>query len=131
MFFETDIPDSYHDCVTNVPTERNAYINFVNNAAIVISTNGFGGLLPWKMAEYFQLGKCIVSEQLSHTALQPIIPDVHLKVFHDYDNCIEVIRELLDHKNEVNEIGRGGKKYFKEFILPGPALKSLIKDAFS
>ena len=131
MFFETDIPDSYHDCVTNVPTERNAYLHYAKNADIVISTNGFGGSLPWKLAEYFQLGKCVVSENLAHTALKPIIPDVHLKVFHDYDNCIAIIKELLNQKNKINEIGRNGKKYFKEFIFPGAALKSLIKDAFS
>jgi len=131
MFFENDIPDRYRDCVTNVPNQRNVYLHFVRNAAIVISTNGFGGSLPWKLAEYFQLGKCVVSENLAHIAMEPIVPGMHLQVFNDYDNCIEVIRELLDHKDNINAFGRNSGKYFQDYIQPGAALESLINDAFS
>ena len=73
----------------------------------------------------------MVSEQLVHTALQPIIPDVHLKVFRDHDDCIAVIKEFFNHNDNMNEYERNSAKYYKDFISPARALKSLIKNAFS
>ena len=56
----------------SVDTNINTYNSFVKNATILISTNGFGGSVPWKLVEFLKLGSCIVAERNKHLLRGPL-----------------------------------------------------------
>ena len=130
MFSNSYIPKSYRDCKSNLSHKRDNYLNYVKNALVTISTNGFGGSLPWKLVEYFKLGKCVVSEKLIPDTPKRLLNNHHLKIFQNNEECISILKELLNNKNEVNQIAKNGKDYFNKYIYPPKSIKSLIINAF-
>ena len=72
MWSHNSIDNKYIDCRSDY-LDNESYLSIVQNAKLVISTNGFGNSLPWKLAEYLKNGKCIISEKLSHKLFEPLI----------------------------------------------------------
>ena len=120
----------YYDCRSDY-MDKDTYLSLMNNAAVVISTNGFGDSIPWKLAEYLKLGKCIVSQKLQHELPQPLVDGFHLKTFHDLDQCIEICRDLLKNRTKARELGDNARVYYNQYINPKIVINKFINQSIN
>ena len=74
MWFKNKVNPDYEDCMTNVDTDFSNYKNFIKNASIVISTNGFGGSIPWKLIESTSSSLILPSFIASFKAREDCLP---------------------------------------------------------
>lgn len=130
MFFKGEIPERYQDCLTEVNPIPENYRAFVQSAAIVISTNGFGQSIPWKLIEYLQWGCCIVSETNAHSFRDPIREKFYLE-FDNPNMAIEQCQILLENESLRNNFKVKAQRYFKDYIEPSASLYQVIKESFS
>ena len=107
------------------------YLLLVKNAKLVISTNGFGNSLPWKMAEYLKLGKCIISQNIAHSLPHPLIDGYHIKIFDNIEQCINISNDLLNDKEKTFLIGNNAKSYYNEHINPKTVIKKCLNQSIN
>ena len=116
-----DILDmKFNDC-QSAYLDRETHLSLMKNASIVISTNGFGNSLPWKLAEYCKLGKCIVSEELTHELPNPLIKGVHLEIYND--DILTNIHQCLENNITILEAYAATGSYFNN-------IETLITSSF-
>ena len=125
-----NLDKTYYDCQSEY-LDKTTYFSLINNATIVISTNGFGDSIPWKLAEYLKLGKCIVSQKLKHKLPHPLVDDLHFKTFHDIDQCIEICRNLLNNSNKTRELGDNARVYYDKYIDPKIVINNYIHQSIN
>lgn len=125
MWSHSQIDNQYSDCHSYY-LDKKSYLLLIKNASIVISTNGFGNSLPWKLAEYLKLGKCIVSEKLIHMLPKRLENNFHLMMFNNNKECIKICRELLINKEKSKILSENAKKYFDENVDTKLAVKKCI-----
>lgn len=129
MFFRGAINPKFADCLTNVNPDPANYRKFVENAAVVISSNGFGNSIPWKLTEYMKWGCCIVTERNKHAFRQPIIENT-LNEFVFPDQCVEICLELLTNVKKRTEQRKLSQKYYDEHIAPERSVLHILNTAF-
>ena len=127
MFFKKHIDIEFSDCKTNVSYDKNVYLSFVKKAAIVISTNGFGNSLPWKLAEYLKYGCCTVSEELVHFLENPIINGKHVEIFNSNQDCVYICKKIINNKKHINLIRKNAMIYYNLNIKPDQSLINNLK----
>ena len=130
MYFKKEIKTPYDDCITNVPFEREIYLKFVQQAAVVISSNGFGDSIPWKLPEYLQMGKCIIAEPLAHQIPVPFKED-EILFFKNAEHCYELCEKLLLSKDLRINMELKTKQYYEEHILPRASILRMIERSFN
>lgn len=130
MYFKKEIKTPYDDCITNVPFKREIYLRFVQQAAVVISSNGFGDSIPWKLPEYLQMGKCIIAEPLAHQIPVPFKED-EILFFKNEEHCYELCEKLLLSKELRMAMELKTKQYYEEQILPRASILKMIEQSFT
>lgn len=129
MYFKNGVNPEYADCLTNVPSKREIYLQFVKEATVVICSNGFGDSIPWKLPEYLQIGKCIVAETLAHKV--PVAFSMNEILFFDNINqCVEHSNSLLADKERRAIMEKESKEYYEKHILPENSMLRMIKQSF-
>ena len=123
MFFRTALNNKFIDCKTNVPYDHEIYLSFIKKASLVISTNGFGNSLPWKLAEYMQYGCCTLTESLKHKITSPIRKGIDAEIFNSDQECIELCQSLLNNNEKIELIKNNAAHYYNVNIKPDQALK--------
>lgn len=123
IFSKNRIIENAIDCQSYY-MDRSTYLELLNKAAIVISTNGFGKSVPWKIAEYLKLGKCIVSEKFIHETPEPLIDGIHYQTFNNIGDCIRICKELLLDIEQTKIIGENALDYYNKNVKP----KNLIEN---
>ena len=130
MWFVNEVNESYRDCITNVDTNKETYKQFYENASVVISTNGFGNSVPWKLIEFLRDGLCIVTEQNKHLFQKPLT-DTEVTFFQNTDDMIESCKQLLNDK-KLNKLKRQNAfKYYEKNLKPSVSMKKVIESVFS
>lgn len=129
MFFKGQIAPDYLDCVTSVDPNPVNYRKFVQKASVVISTNGFGDSIPWKLTEYFQWGCCTVSQKNKHAFSVPI-PDNTLEEFQTVEECVHICKRLLADKNKRSLMKKNSIEYYNRHIQPVASIQQAIEKAF-
>ena len=130
MWFLNKVPIAYKDCITNVDTNIKTYNSFVKNATILISTNGFGGSVPWKLVEFLKLGSCIVAERNKHLLRGPLTKN-QVSFFDNQNECINLCEKLLQNKKLIDAKKNNSLKYYKKYLGPKSILKDLLEESFS
>lgn len=128
MYYEKALPPEFIDCQTDVSPEFNNYKNFVNNATIVISSNGFGDSIPWKLIEYMKWGCCIVSEKNKHHFRIEPDKDI-LEVFINESELILKCKNLLFDKKRISSFKLKSKIYYEKNLKPSAVLREIIENS--
>jgi len=123
MFFKNVRNEKFPDCKTNVSSDHEIYLSFVKKAAIVISTNGFGKSIPWKLAEYMKYGCCTISEKLEHKLDVPIKKGIHAEIFYSDTECVEICNQLLNNTKTIDIIKKNALQYYNKYIKPDELIK--------
>jgi hypothetical protein len=127
MYFKKRIDPSYADCITNVPFQRDIYLKFVQEASVVICSNGFGDSIPWKLPEYLQLGKCIVAEPLVHAVPRPFTEN-ELLFFKEIGDCAGLCKQLLSNAAQRRQMGENAKVYYDKNIQPANSVLRMMEE---
>lgn len=86
---------TYPSLVSTLPVERRAYLSQIRDSAIVVSSTGLHGSIPWKLAEYCAASRAIVSERITNAL--PWNLDDTLSWFDDPSECVaECVRLIGD-----------------------------------
>ena len=130
MFFNGSIDPDYEDCITDVnPTPEN-YKRFVQNASVLISTNGFGDSIPWKLTEYLNWGSCIVSQKPEHLFRDPV-PESAMRQFTTVDEAIDLVQSLLDNPEERVLMSKAAADYYQQSVKPSTSVWAVVQDALT
>ena len=128
MYYEKTLPVEFQECQTNVHPNFNNYKNFVKKASIVISSNGFGNSIPWKLIEYMKWGCCIVSEKNQHSfRVQP--KNGVIEFFKNNNELIEKCEILLANENKIVNFKNKSKEYFDNSLDPKTVMKAIIENS--
>ena len=128
MWFENQIVPNYKDCLTNIDTDYSNYNRFLKNASIVISTEGFGNSIPWKLVEYMENGRCIVSQQNEHNFRYPIDNDT-ISNFKTPKECVELCKTLLNDNEKIIKMGDKSFSYYENNIKPRMVMKQILNES--
>ena len=108
----------YEDCASGFLPDHDAYLDLVRGAAVVVSTNGFGGSPPWKLAEYLEAGACIVSEPQEVSLPVALEHDRHLWLASTPDDVVDACRRLLDDPAHRARLAEGAAAYHAAVVDP-------------
>ncbi len=128
MWFQGKIEKKYADCISNVDTKYEIYSSFMNNASIVISTNGFGDSIPWKIVEYMRSGRCIVSQKNKHIFREPIHKDT-VANFESPDECIKICKKLLNDNATTSRMAQQSRQYYEDYLKPSAVMEQIINQS--
>ena len=126
IFYKYGELDGLSDCQTSYLSPE-SYKVILKNATIVISTNGFGESVPWKIAQYLKLGKCIISEEFVHGLPEPLIKGTHYETFHDIDECVKICKTLLENANKIRKLEQNACLYYEQNVEPNMLLKNRLQ----
>jgi hypothetical protein len=129
MYFEGPVRPEFADCLSNLPSSPNEYLQLVARASVVISTNGFGGSFPWKLCEYLSLGKCILTESLAFPLPAPIVPGKEADFFENYADCAAKAARLLNDPVARYRMGRAAREYYANHVAPVAAARRFVQTA--
>ncbi|MBX2990057.1 MAG: glycosyltransferase family 1 protein [Bacteroidetes bacterium] len=129
MFFEGSVPDGYRDCITDLPTSQEHYLNLVQRATVVVSTNGFAQSPPWKLCEYLKMGKCIVSEPMAYELPVSLVDGRDVQYFQTPDDCAAVCQSLLDNPRQTEELGGNARSFYEANIKPRNTILRTISNS--
>lgn len=129
MWFKGQINEKYEDCISNVHTDYEVYKSFINNASIIISTNGFGDSIPWKLVECLKSGSFIISEKNRHLFPYPFKND-EVIFFEDTEKCIQLCKKYLDDNELRRKKTNKAKEYYQKYLEPSIVLKNIIENSF-
>lgn len=130
MYFDCPVPPAYQDCVTNLPTTQAHYLDMVRQATVVVSSNGFAQSPPWKLCEYLQMGKCIVSEPMAYELPVSLVDGRDVLYFQTPDDCAAVCQSLLDNPREMEKLGENARAFYEANIKPRNKMFETITSSF-
>lgn len=130
MFFAcNEVPEGYEHCLTDVNPAKENYGRFAKAASVVVSTNGFGDSIPWKLMEYMEWGCCILSQRSVH-AWRTSPKDAFME-FGTAEECVLMAEQLLREPEKIEEMKRLSAVFYSKELSPASAMRAVITDAFS
>lgn len=131
MYFPQGLRQEFVDCLSNLPSAKNLYVELVKRASVVISTQGFGGSAPWKLCEYLALGKCIVTEHLPFPLPTPFIAGKEVISFADNTECAQLAADLLKNPGRRQTMERAARQYYTSHVSPIATARRYIETALA
>lgn len=117
----------YEDVVIKTQVDYQQYIANIKRSVVVFNTPAYHQCHGWKLAEFLALGKAIIStpfinempEQLTH------LENVYF-VSGEVGDIRKAIKEIAEDQALRNKLETGALKYYKDFIEPEQAIKTLL-----
>ena len=129
FYFNGVLPHSFESYRTNIPTVFEVYKKYVINAKIVISTNGFGESIPWKLVEYFKWGCAIVGEKNKHLFRVPLHEGI-MQTFTKPEEVINKCEFLLANQQLILKQKKKSRQYYNTFIKSRYLMEDIIEGSF-
>ena len=129
MYFDGPPRPEFADCVSNLPSTTTEYLKLVAGAAVVISTNGFGGSVPWKLCEYLSLGKCVVAEELAVGLPTPLVSGKDVFFFKSREECARQCLKLLADPATREKMEERARQYYLKHVAPAAAVRRYLEMA--
>ena len=117
--------DLFSDCLGRSVSMKE-WMSKTKRSALVFNTPAFWDCHGWKLGEYFAMGKCIVSTELSNDLPAPLEQgkNIHF-VENDKESMKEAIRFILDNPDYRMKLEAGAKAYWEEYGTPEASLRLL------
>jgi glycosyltransferase involved in cell wall biosynthesis len=117
---------SYEDVSLKNYVPNNIYLEKIKKSSIVFSTPAAWGCHGWKLAEYFAMGKVIVSTPFYNDTPDGISNNGNMILVRDLNEINRSMSELLNDPQKLNKIRIGSEKYYIEHVSPKAALIKLF-----
>lgn len=126
MTFRGRPRERYEDCVSELPTDQATYLELVRRAAVAVSSNGFGGSPPWKLAEYLEAGACIVTEAPDTVLPRPLEHGRDAWLFTTTAEAADGCARLLDDAAGRADLGLAAAAYYEDQVAPPAAARRFL-----
>lgn len=113
--------------VVEGPTNRKSYLELVNSAAVVITTNGISDSIGWKMGEFVAASKAILCERTKHQIPGTFQNGTHYIEYHDSKDCIEYCKKLLETPELRLNLSQNCYRYYRDFVRPDSIVLNSLK----
>lgn len=109
----------YDAYVTNSRITLKEYLKNIKKSFVVFNTPAVLHCHGWKMAEYFALGKVIISTSISRELPVKLINNKHfLETDGTQENIQNIINKLLNDEKLYDAISKESKSYYEKFLSP-------------
>jgi len=120
--------ETYPDLLATGPTDRLEYLHLMKQNAIVVSSTGLHGSIPWKLAEYLAASRAIVSEPIANRV--PCSLTGVIEFFSSPDDCIETIEALLADSSMCEARQQAAGALWRKEVRPDRLLLARLGEEF-
>lgn len=120
--------DTYPDLLTNAPIDRPSYLHLIRQNAVVISSTGLHGSIPWKIAEYLAASRAIVSEPFVNKI--PCSVSNVIEFYTTPDECISACDNLLTDAALRNERQKAAHDLWQSQVRPDQLVLARLAEEF-
>ena len=110
-FAQTQCPDLI---LSEHSTWKRIYLHRMKHSEICIASTGLHQSSGWKIAEYLAAGRAIVSEPLCYLRGPGPFQAGDDRTYTSANGCIEQIRTLLAHPEQILQMGQRNRAYYDE-----------------
>ena len=125
-FAQTQCPDLI---LSEHSTWKRIYLHRMKHSEICIASTGLHQSSGWKIAEYLAAGRAIVSEPLCYEVPGPFQAGENYLTYTSADGCIEQIRTLLAHPEQILQMGQRNRAYYDEWLRPDQIVSKALEQA--
>ena len=119
----------YADCISDIEGSQHVFLEAMRKCGICIYTKGLVNSPGWTLPEFLSQGKCIVSERLKVELPVPLENNIHLIFFDSNEHLIQICRDLITNKSEINRLGANARKYYEAYVTPSIFMENIIKNS--
>ena len=94
-----------------------------------LASTGLHQSSGWKIAEYLAAGRAIVSEPLCYEVPGPFQAGENYLTYTSADGCIEQIRTLLAHPEQILQMGQRNRAYYDTWLRPDQIVTKALEQA--
>ena len=125
-FAQTQCPDLI---LSEHSTWKRIYLHRMKHSEICIASTGLHQSSGWKIAEYLAAGRAIVSEPLCYEVPGPFQAGENYLTYTSADGCIEQIRTLLAHPEQILQMGQRNRAYYDTWLRPDQIVAKALEQA--
>ena len=122
--------NSYNNLLYTQRVSPKEYLKKTNKSALVFNTPSVSGCHGWKLAEYFAMGKAIISTPLNNVMPDGFCEGENIIIV---DNEIELesaIRKIHSDKKLIKKLENNSYEYFNNVLSPSAVINKIIQTAF-
>lgn len=109
-------------------TKRDKFLDIMKETEICIATTGLHKSIGWKLGEYVAASRVIVSEPLYYELPGEFKCGKNYIEFRSVDELINVLRKLINNKENRQEIMKNNLYYYNNYVKPEMiVLNTLLK----
>lgn len=109
-------------------SHKDAYLTFMKQFDIHISTMGLHGSTGWKFAEYLAASKAIVCEPLCYESAGGLADGTHYLSFADPETCVCGVQTLLDDDKRFAMM-RANHAYAETYMRPEAFVRYVLHES--
>jgi hypothetical protein len=115
------------DVVVESGTQRRAYVQLTQRAAVGVFTRGLHGTLGFRLPEYLGAGLAIVSEPMNDELLAPLVESRHYRAYRTMDECVAACDHLLSRPDETARMRTENVRYYRENCDPKSQIAQVLR----
>jgi hypothetical protein len=133
-FSDTEYTRKYYkDCIfeNTKLTKKNAYLKYIKQFPICITTTGLYGSIGWKLGEYVAMSKAIVTEKLQYSLPGNFENNKNYLEFSTVDECVEQTLDLYHNDTKRLQMMNENASYYYKYLKPDALVLNSILQAMS
>lgn len=119
--------EDFKDLIIEQRYSHKEYLKKMSSSALAFNVPAVLNCHGWKLAEYFCMGKVIISTRFINEIPNGIIDGKNI-VFVDEDNIEEKVTKLLNDAN-FQKLSNGALEYWNHYACPKAVMTQIINDA--
>ena len=104
------------------------YLDHTARSVVALNTPAVHGCFGWKLAEFFALGKAIVSLPLTHPMPGDFEPGVQAVIVVSAGEAVDVVDRLAADATQRRQLELNARRYFDEWLSPLAVAKRLASE---
>jgi len=121
--------EQYPDCLTPEVTDLRGYTRLIQQAAVVVYTQGLSDSPAWKLGEYLAAGKAIVAEPITAELPRPLVSGQELIFYQSEQDCLDQCARLLDAPAFRMTLACNAQVYYRAEVEPSARALRMLQIA--
>lgn len=133
-FSNTDYTRKYYkDCIfeNTKLTRKTAYLKYIKQFPICITTTGLHGSIGWKLGEYVAMSRAIVTEKLQYALPGNFANNKNYLEFNTVDECVEQTLSLYQNDMKRFQMMNENASYYYKYLKPDSLVLNSLLQAMS
>lgn len=133
-FSDTEYTRKYYkDCIfeNTKLTRKSAYLKYIKEFPICITTTGLHGSIGWKLGEYVAMSKAIVTEKLQYAVPGDFSNEKNYLEFNTVEESVERTLSLYQNDAKRFQMMHENASYYSKYLKPDSLVLNSILQAMS